>query len=133
MEPGIYALLPSSISCNSPIYGKENRRINLPSSKLITVKVGCATSDLERRCASYGRRAEILFQEELLCEEFAKHDILYIEGFMISRLEKAGFKVWRTANNPYRKEYFRIKREELDTFIQIAKNAVEAASTKLLS
>jgi len=131
MEPGIYAVLPSRISCNSPIYGKEMRRINLPSSKLITVKVGCATSDLERRCASYGRCAEILFQEDLL--NFAKYDVLYVEGFMISRLEGAGFKVWRTANNPYRKEYFRIKREDLDTFIRIAKNAVEAASTKLLS
>jgi hypothetical protein len=133
MEPGIYAVLPSTISCHSPIYGKELRRINRPSSKLLTVKVGCATSDLGRRCASYGRRSEILFQEELLRDEFAKYDILYIEGFMISRLERAGFKVWRTKNNPNRKEYFRIKRSDLDTFIRIAKNAVEAASTKLLS
>lgn len=107
------------------------RRINLPSSKLLTVKVGCATSNLERRCASYGRCAEILFQEDLF--EFAKYDVLYIEGFMISMLEGAGFKVWRTANNPCRKEYFRIKRQELNTFIRIAKNAVKAASTKLLS
>lgn len=59
-------------------------------------------------------------------------DVFYIEGCMIERAEAAGFKVWRTKNNPNRKEYFRIARSELDRFLKVVEAAVEDGANKLL-
>lgn len=130
---GVYVKLPTSISWNSPVYGREVKRINRASDTCIITKVGCSTYDLEKRCASYGRQSKTLYKGELLREEFTKKDVHYIEGAMIESAEMAGFKVWRTKNNPRRKEYFRIARSELHTFIRVIEAAVEDACCKLLS
>ena len=130
---GVYVVVPKRISCNSPTYGREIKRINLPTDRCIIVKIGRSTYDLEKRCASYGRQSKTLYKGELLQEEFTKKDVHYIEGAMIERAEKAGFKVWRTKNNPHRKEYFRIEHSELRAFLDVVECAVEAATNKLLS
>jgi len=130
---GVYVKLPTTISWNSPTYGREVKRINRPSDTCIITKVGCSYSDLEKRCASYGKESKTLYEEELLREEFSKKDVHFIEEYMIERAEAAGFKVWRTKNNPHRKEYFRIPRSELKRFILVVEAAVKDACCKLLS
>jgi hypothetical protein len=129
---GVYVKLPTTISWNSPTYGREIKRVNRPSDACIITKVGCSYSDLEKRCASYGKESKTLYEEELLREEFSMKDVFYIEGCMIERAEAAGFKVWRTKNNPNRKEYFRIARSELDRFLKVVEAAVEDGANKLL-
>ena len=129
---GVYVVQPTRVSCNSPVYGREVTRIQRSNTSMI-VKVGSSTCDLDKRCASYGKGAKIIYQDELHRDEFSKNDVLYIEGYMIETAQKAGFKLWRTKNNPQRKEYFRIKYSELEEFMKVVKAAEEAAYCKILS